>query len=123
MKTYTELNENLILESFLDEMANLTHDDTGLEHTIWLGAVKGHHGPRIKVSNNYGRMNSNDCFVVTISKVPVVETPNSCKLKQYQVDDIIDWIKLNYDVLMKLWNVYETGTGSSVELMNQLKKI
>jgi hypothetical protein len=104
------------------EMANLTPDETGIQYVIWMGRVSGQHGPRIKVSNKRGRM-IDDYFVMTVSKNPIVQTPKSVKISQDVVDDISDWIVLNYDVLMKLWDVYETGKGKSAQLLLQFKKI
>jgi len=115
--------ERMIIESFLDEMANLPSADTGLGYFIWIGEVGGQHGPRVKVSNSHGKMNVNNCFVMSVAKIPEVLTPRSCKLRKSEVDDISDWIKLNYDVLMKMWNVYETGNGSIIKLQDKLKKI
>jgi len=48
---------------------------------------------------------------------PEVLTPKSCKLSSSNVEDISDWIKLNYDILMKMWKTYETGTGSLAKLI------
>lgn len=128
MKTFKEYSselteEKILIESFLDEMANLVPEDTGLPYVIWLGEVGGQHGPRIKVSNTRGKMNSNSCFVMSVSKTPQVLTPKSCKLKQHEVDDISDWIQLNYDKLMELWNVFETGNGSAAKILASLSKI
>jgi hypothetical protein len=66
---------------------------------------------------------SNDCFVVSVSRTPAVITPTAVKIPQTSVQDVLDWVMLNYDVLMGLWQVYETGTGSSIPLLQQLKKI
>ena len=115
--------EKLVIESFLDEMANLPSADTGLGYFIWIGEVGGQHGPRVKISNSRGKMNTNNCFVMSVAKIPEVLTPRSCKLKKSEVDDISDWIKLNYVVLMDMWKVYETGTGSIIKLQDKLKKI
>lgn len=128
MKTFKEYNselneETLILESFLDETSNLPPADTGLPYVVWLGEVGGQHGPRIKVSNTKGKMNKSSCFVMSVSKTPALLTPKSCKLKQHEVNDISDWIQLNYDVLMDLWDVYETGDGSTAKLISSLKRI
>ena len=123
MTTYSALHEHIILESFLDEMANLNPDDTGLPYVVWLGEVGGQHGPRIKVSNTKGKMNKNSCFVMTVSRNPEVITPRSCMLKNYEVDDIKDWIQLNYDTLMSLWKAYETGVGSVHKLLLDLRKL
>lgn len=127
MKSFREfreaIDESMIIESFLDEMANLYPDDTGVPCVIWIGTVGGQHGPRVKVSNTRGSMNADSCFVMSISKNPLMLTPRSCKLKKHEIENVADWIRLNYDVLMKLWKLHETGDGSAIILMNQLKKI
>lgn len=115
--------EKLIIESFLDEMANLHPEETGMDYVIWIGEVGGQHGPRIKVSNTKGKMNKTDCFVMSIAKEPQVLTTKSCKLTTSKLEDLSDWIKLNYDILMKMWNAYETGTGSLAKLILQLKSL
>lgn len=120
MKSFQEY---LLLESSVNEMANLPSADTGIPYFVWIGEIGGQHGPRIKVSNTKGKMNSTDCFVVSVSLTPVVLTPSSCKLKRSEIDDIKDWIILNYSVLMKMWKVYETGEGSIIDLQFKLKKI
>jgi len=116
-------SERVLIESMLDEMANLTPDDTGLPYVIWMGEVGGQHGPRIKVSNVRGKMQQSNCFVMSVSHEPIVLTSLSCKLRQAEVDDIADWIRLNYDVLMKMWKAYETGTGSLIALQTELVKL
>jgi hypothetical protein len=104
------------------EMANLNPGDTGLPLVIWVGPVGGQHGPRVKISNTPGKM-SDDYFVMTVDKTPVVTTPRSCKVSAATVHDVADWIMLNYDVLMQLWQAYETGTGNIIQLHQQLRKI
>jgi len=124
MKLKEFLTEQEIINeaNLMMEMSNLTPDETGIPYVIWLGRVGGQHGPRIKVSNKIGKM-IDDCFVMTVSKNPVIQTPKSVKISKDVVDDISDWIVLNYDVLMKLWDVYETGKGKSAPLLLQIKKI
>lgn len=101
------VNEQLILDSFVMEMANLPTQKTGLTRVIWFGEVGGQHGPRIKVSNVPGKFDRNDNFVMSVEKNPRVLTPNSCKLGKSDIDDISDWIKINYEVLMDLYYVFE----------------
>lgn len=115
-------DENAILLAPMNEMANLTSDDTGLPVIIWFGKVGGQHGPRIKVSNVKGTFADNDNFVISVEKEPKILTPRNMKLKRDDINHIIDWVKLNYDVLMKLWNAYENNKGT-IELLGMLKKI
>lgn len=117
------IEERLVIESFLDEMANWSPGDTGLPFVVWMGEVGGQHGPRLKVCNVPGKMRANDCFVVSVSKDPQILTPKSCKVKQAHRDDLTDWVVLNYDVLMELWRAYESGDGSMVAIQTKLRKI
>lgn len=116
------MTEEQILAAPMMEMANLAPGDTGLSVVIWMGEVGGQHGPRIKASNVKGKFSS-DNFVINIDKEPRVLTPKSVKLKESEIEDIKDWIKLNYDALMDLWKHFETGVGSTIPLLNALKKI
>lgn len=118
------LDEELkIVYGFLDEMANLHPKRTGLPVVIWFGEVGGQHGPRIKVSNNKGKMTTNDSFVVSVSKTPTVITPKMVKLKPSEVEEVLDWVKLNYEDLMLMWKMFETGDEDPTEVILNLKKI
>ena len=117
------LTEQEILESPMNEMANLYPNDTGLPTVIWFGEVGGQHGPRIKVSNEPGRFDQRNCFVLTVSKQPVNQTPKSTKVKKSIETEIKDWIILNYDDLMELWKIHETGNGNPHPILMRLKKL
>lgn len=119
----SELLENKILSSPMNEMANLFPDETGLSTIIWFGEIGCQHGPRIKVSNIKGKFALEDNFVVSVSKNPEVLTPRSMKLKVYELENLYDWIKLNYDDLMVLWKMYENGSGNPNRIIQNLQKI
>ena len=115
--------EEQILNAPMFEMANLSPTNTGLAVVIWIGEVGGQHGPRIKVSNVPGKFAKNDNFVVSVSSAPEVLTPKSVKLSSDRVQDVLDWVTLNYTDLMELWKMYEAGTGDVVGVLSKLKKI
>lgn len=121
--TLDELNEQAILAAPMIEMANLFPSVTGLKIAVWFGEVGGQHGPRIKVSNIVGKFSSTDNFVISVSKDPKVLTPRSVKLKPNEIEDIFDWVKLNFDTLMEMWALYESGDGDLVALLNKLERI
>lgn len=125
LESVKRLEEELkIVCGFLDEMARFSRPETGLDYVVWMGEVGGQHGPRIKVSNNKGKMTSNDSFVVSVSKNPVVLTPRTCKLNASTVDDILDWIKINYEILMEMWEVFEGRKEEPIAmLIGRLRKI
>jgi len=101
----------------LNEMAQNTPKRTGLASPIWIGKIGGQHGPRIKVSNDYHWYNTNNSFVVTISKNPRVVS-GTCKLDNDELQDIFEWVILNYDILYKIYNAIETGQ-QIIEYNNQ----
>lgn len=114
--------EAMILASPMNEMVNLSSKETGLAVVIWFGEVGGQHGPKIKVSNLKGKFAANDNFVISVDKDPVVLTMKSMKLSQAELNDVLDWVKLNYDDLMKLWCAYENDEPT-IEILANLKKI
>ena len=115
--------EQKILDAPMMEMANLYPKETGLSTVIWLGEVGGQHGPRIKVSNVPGKFAANDNFVISVSRNPVVLTPKSMKLNSRKLEDLLDWVILNYEVLMELWNIHESGDGSAHEVIQNLQRL
>lgn len=62
-------------------------------------------------------------FVLSISKEPINLTPKFTKISGEEVERVKDWIKLNYDLLMELWEVFETGLGSTIAVLVKLKKL
>lgn len=123
----SELNSST---SLMAEMANLYPHNTGVKYVMWFGEVGGQHGPRIKVSNKRGKFALDDNFVLTVNRVPSIAEGHS-KLKTKDLLQIINWIKLNYNNLMLLWKIHETGdaimvNGSTMdinEVLAELQKI
>jgi hypothetical protein len=118
-----KMTEEDILKAPMNEMANLYPTKTGLSCVVWFGEVGGQHGPRLKVSNVPGKFATDNNFVVSVSKDPKVLTPNSAKMATMKIEDVLDWIKLNYDELMELWQIRETGDGDSDEVLSRIKKL
>jgi hypothetical protein len=115
--------EKSILDADMNEMANLYPKETGLQVVCWFGEVGGQHGPRLKVSNTPGKFNKNSNFVISVAKNPIVLTPKAALVSSSKIEDVIDWIKLNYDDLMELWKIHESGDGEAQIILNRLKKI
>ena len=63
---------------------------------------RGHarHDPRIKVSNIKGKW-TDDKFVVTVEHDPRVV--GKCKISNDDLNDVIDWVKINLEHLSKVW--------------------
>lgn len=119
------------LTDVMYEMANFYPSRTGIGYAIFFGEVGGQHGPRIKVSNVPGKFAREDNFTVSVSKNPEVQTPASVKVKQWVLKQVFDWVVLNYDDLMLLWQIHETGDYiqqdgsvlSDLDVIKRLKKI
>jgi hypothetical protein len=96
----------LITESELYEMARVQEDDSGIPAIMYVSTkqvVKERHGPRIKISNIRNTFSDTDNFAVDIAKEPRV-VAGTVKVKKDELEDIFDWVKLNYVPLMKYWN-------------------
>lgn len=96
----------ILSESEIMEMARIKEQDSGIPVVIYVStkqSVKEQHGPRIKVSNIKNTFSDSDNFAIDISKNPG-PIAGKVKLKHDEVEDICDWIKLNYGALMKYWN-------------------
>lgn len=135
MKTLNELTEtlnwrmfnpdwdNIILtEDVIAEMARIDPSLSGTRVVIFVSSrqyVKGKHWARIKVSNVYGKYSADDNFSVSISKKPII-VAGKRKIKESDLDDVYDWIKLNYEVLMKYWNDQYTDV---LDFSSKLKQI
>lgn len=100
----------------LFEMANIRYENTGLPIAIWIGRVGGPHSFRVKVSNHLKYQG--DSFVMDISKDPKIVAGKS-SISQDIINDVADWIILNYDLLMKLSVAYENGTEVNMMINNK----
>lgn len=121
-----ELIQTIELDTHIDpdylfEMANIREKDSGLPMTMFVSSkqyVSGRHGPRLKVSNLRHKFSADDNFVVILSKEPILG--KNAKYKESELNNLVDWIKLNLDVLLKYWNdEYE----SDADFLLALKKI
>ena len=108
MKLHELFETTAMVESFLMEMASFRPNSTGIDRVvIWMGpkqAGAAKHGPRIKVSASYtNNIQPDDLFVMTVNTNPtiVAGTPN---LSSETIEDIKDWIRVNYQVLIAFWD-------------------
>lgn len=67
----------------------------------WIGKIGGQYEPRIEISNEQHWCN-NSFVVVNISKTPEVVS-GVCKLNNNDLQDVFEWIMLNYDILLKIY--------------------
>jgi hypothetical protein len=125
MKTAQELLEDIKDLSFpevfsLYEMTGVTSKYSGLKQHIWISPKGGaQHGPRIKVSNVPGTFSANDSFSVSIEDEPRVRV-GTVRIKQEDLEDIKDWIRLNRDFLLKVWKSDSMGSDEHLEGLKKL---
>ena len=101
----------------LEEMANLTKEDTGLDYIVWIypKTNKEGHWARIKV-----QVDKNNRIPMSISdnpewKVDEVSVPSK------KGNKIKKWIILNKDILLQYWN--SEGEMSLKVVFSKLKKV
>jgi hypothetical protein len=116
------VDDHIITEEQLWEMARVKPAESGIPFIMFVSTkeyVKGKHWARIKVSNVPGTFASNDNFVVSIDKNPAV-IAGTVKCKQHELQDVFDWIILNYETLIKYWN---EQFSTETDFYNELKKV
>jgi hypothetical protein len=98
------------------EMANIEKKVTGLSVNIYISEKNSSHGPRIKLSKE----GHNFICSITIENEPKII--GNCKIKQKELNKIIEWIKINKDILLDLWNMkighYEAITKLDMSIFN-----
>lgn len=109
----------IITEDEVWEMLNINPKDTGINCIIYASTkntVHGRHGPRVKISNIPNNFSPVDNFAVSISEEPKI-VAGKCKFNQSILTDIYEWIKLNYNPLIKYWNIeYESNRYFYMEI-------
>ena len=106
-------------ENELFEMSNIQPKRTGLSVSVWVREKREglQHACSIKVSNIPGRFDPYDNFSVSINDSPQV-IAGACKLKGQVLDDIKDWVVLNKDALLDLWEG-RIDIGDFIEVMKK----
>lgn len=128
MKLTELLSEPIFLtEDDLMEMATLSQISTGVKVNIWIGNTDKRHGWRVKVSNfiSKNKFKNGECFVVTISNEPKV-VAGRVLISNDILDDVIDWVKLNKDILISIEQEMENGSDFMTvisPLFSELQKI
>lgn len=101
-----ELNSlDTLNEDIFFEMANFMKKDSGLSHNIWLDDMgcernNKHNLMRIKIQDS---KDSKNLVPISISKEPEI-LAGKFKNKNEDISDIIDFIKVAYEDLVKHWN-------------------
>lgn len=105
VKRDVELQE--MFDEVLSEEHNLGENRTGIKYPIKVSSKMARdgkdsvHGPRVKVSNVPGKMDRDDCFLVTVNKK---ETKGNQKIPASHRKVIDRWIDQNREHLQKVWD-------------------
>jgi hypothetical protein len=105
----------------LFEMANISTNRTGLDIMIWVSYKTGKekHGPRIKIKidNEFIPISIEDDPKIMLSKFKI----NKLSVDSRTWKDIVNWIRLNKDILLDYWNA---GGNQGIEvLIKNLKRL
>jgi hypothetical protein len=113
-------------EQYLFEMAILSKEETGLDKTIYASPKQHSSGPRIKVNfDNSLVFDKGYNFSVTISRddpqVVAGDTEKNVikKIGAAELQDIYDWVILNYDALIEYWE----NKSSTKHFLDKLQSI
>lgn len=102
----------------LFEMANIHSRYHGIKDVvIWVGKANKQHGLRVKVSNIKNKFSMNNHFVIMM---PSLDYNPKKVAKWIPIDDILEWIKLNQDVLYDYENSIIDDTGEFLEKLVKL---
>ena len=85
-------------------MANVQPKTSGLPMTIYISNKDAVHGPRIKVSQQYGdRLNASELFAMTIEKDPrIIGKPG--RIRVSHISKVQHFLQVNRDLLLHYWH-------------------
>lgn len=134
-KYYERKNSKNMLKSFQEylseqtvicEMTNLYKEETGLPMVVWIDLdgderKPGHNTPRLKIQGDKkDKFVQRESAVVSISMDPkVLEGLKNIKHSSKDMNKLFEWIKLNFETLMKQWN----RTSNMNHTRSELKRI
>lgn len=110
-------------EEILD-MRVLEPDQTGVPLLVWISTRMGSHGPRVK--GYLGRSGSDQpSFSVTVSADPqVVASSYGERETTRAAAQLIPWVRLNADALLRLWQDGNSWTDREVRaFVDGLQKV
>lgn len=121
LQSYLEMVIQEEAEDMLYEMANLGDDFHGIPNIVlWLGKTNKQHGLRIKVSNKKNAFDFNDNFVIRIPSLDYDPTRVANWINAKTMRMILDWIKLNQQVLYDVENSDTMHTNQLIALLSKV---
>ena len=78
---------------------------TGLPMYLWIYTIGiDNHQPILEVQRNYNtKLNSNDCFVISISNNPKILKGDRGEISDTDLKKVFTWITKNEKILLNLW--------------------
>ena len=120
LRKYIDMVNEESQKDLINEMANLGKEDHGIDHVvIQVGKANKQHGLRVKVSNLKDRW-SDDNFVIKMPSLDYDSSSVARWIDKKVMNKIIEWIKLNSEVLYKFENDEIIYTR---DFMSQISKV
>jgi hypothetical protein len=107
-------------EGFSYEIFTFGPKQTGLQTPVWLCDVN-RPDPVLTVSN-VSQVNLTNNFQISVSKKPKLLTPSK-KAEGVDLEKVLKFVRLNYDVLMEFFQNYQTGAGSMIATNKKIKHV
>ena len=105
------------------EFVNLTSKQTGIDGVVFISTVMGQHGPKVKYFTKTGK--DQPSFSVSIAaNARVVASSLPDRVVARAAPDVIKWVHLNQDALLRFWNDGDTWSFDEVTAFaTSLKKL
>jgi hypothetical protein len=112
-----------IISEDLFDFANLGNEYTGLAGILHISTATCFSGPRVEFYHELGRDQPYD--YITISETPeLVDFLSSLNAPKKELDQVIEFVKLNNEELLKYWYIGDTMMYHEVdELIANFKKV
>lgn len=108
-------------EDRLFEMARIGPKYHGIPHVvIWVGQTNKRHGLRVKVSNIKDKFDIDDNFVIMMPSLDYNPKSIAKWITPTTMRQIIDWIKLNQQVLFDYENGAIVYTDDFLEMLSKV---
>ena len=105
-------------DDVLFEMANVHSQYHGIKDVvIWVGKANKQHGLRVKVSNIKNKFSISDHFVI---QMPSLDYNPKSAAKWVPIKEILEWIKLNQDLLYAYENGSIDDTGEFLDNISSI---
>lgn len=121
LRQYIEMVNEEESNDQLYEMARISSKQHGISDVvIWVGETNKRHGLRVKVSNAKNKFDTSDNFMIQMPSLDYDPTQVAKWISPNTMGKILDWIKLNQDLLVN----YETGLiHDTQDFLNQISKV